>query len=351
MNEELATVKKEKPPILQLVITLVFIAFLTFIAETNNVIYVISVALIVFAVGYNGNALRDTLAAIRDKEKYVVVNKKSLKNKEAEAFIKEIKMLKDKYNLIKSVIFTIVLTVALTYISFKIPVGPTRTSAIIVSFIAAYAIYMYMDFYTGKVVSAREREIIAMRDPELIYEYLDQSRLHIYTDIDKSAILYVQALTSYYMEDYDNTFLKIEKIGELNKDKRIEILATALLGQACIRTGNVEGYNDAYDMIYSLQDECVKNKQLRDMCDVVINRMNVLVGLMDETPDKVLDFAVEAVNEAKNHELIKMEFTFVLAELQDMMGLTELAQSNYKTVAESAGKMKIRDIAAERLAG
>ena len=351
MNEDLITVKKEKPPIIQVIVTAVFVTIMVFISDMHKALYVLSLAAILFAIPYGVYFMSKVIISLKDKEKFVVINRKSLKNKEAEAFVKENRRITDKYHLIKSILFSVILTAELSYIGFNVPLGPKRSRMIIISFVTAFAVYLYMDSSLRKTISKRHKTIVAMCDPEYIYELMDLTRMQILTDLEKSITLYVQALASYYMDDYDTMFLKIEKVGEINKNKGLEVSAAELQGAACIKMGNVEGYSDAYELIYSLQEDNPKDKKLHTICDSAIRRLNVQFGLSERTPDKVLDLAVESVNEQNIYELVRMEYTFILAELQEMKGLTELAQANYKTVAEYGDKMKIRDIAAERIAG
>ena len=145
MNEDLITVKKEKPPIIQVIVTAVFVTIMVFISDMHKALYVLSLAAILFAIPYGVYFMSKVIISLKDKEKFVVINRKSLKNKEAEAFVKENRRITDKYHLIKSILFSVILTAELSYIGFNVPLGPKRSRMIVISFIIAFAIYVYMD--------------------------------------------------------------------------------------------------------------------------------------------------------------------------------------------------------------
>ena len=59
--------------------------------------------------------------------------------------------------------------------------------------------------------------------------------------------------------------------------------------------------------------------------------------------------AADTFDQVRDYRPINMEYTYLIARVQELKGLTDLAKSNYRVVADSAGKLKFRELAEERL--
>ena len=72
MNEDLITVKKEKPPIIQVIVTAVFVTIMVFISDMHKALYVLSLAAILFAIPCVGLILAIVFACGAVKNKNLV---------------------------------------------------------------------------------------------------------------------------------------------------------------------------------------------------------------------------------------------------------------------------------------
>ena len=348
MSNENVTLKK-KAPILQLVITLAFLIVLDISSKKSNAAYVVSLALSVLVVVFGVDFLIKTLWYACDKEKYVVVRKSSLENKTAENFLSENRKTEERYYAIGGIAGTVIATVGVVYESFYVLDPAKRTGGLVFIFLLMYAVWFFILRIGKKKISENSRKMVRLCDPELMFDVMEQKRTRIHSSVDTASILFVQVLAAYYMEDEKLMRDKFSKFAGINKNYIDEVLAIGFLGSMAINNSNQQGYERAVAKLKEAGEKGAAYPNVAKACDYVRNKWQVQIGVRDNDPDVSLDMAADTFDQVRDYRPINMEYTYLIARVQELKGLTDLAKSNYRVVADSAGKLKFRELAEERL--
>ena len=348
MNKETVTLKK-KPPMVKLTGSVIFIVFLCYLSHVNTTLYFVSLAVSLFTVMYAMDFLTYTLAYFRDTEKYVVVSQKSMQNLRAQGILRETEKIKEKYNICAAIVFAVIATAAVGYVAFKVESNDSGTFLMVFAYILGIALYYGVISHGNKIIGKKYMAVVSECDPQLMYDIMEQKRTELLTPYEKTIVFFIQVLATYYLDDYDTMFARNAKLEEDIKDTALQAYSIGFLGSAYINAEDEQGYEYAWDLLNALEDDGLKDDKLKKICNYIRNRWKVQIGARDGEADQVLDMAVDSAYEIRGYAPMKMEMTYLLAELQEMKGFTDRAMANYRDVADHAGKMKIRQLAVDKL--
>ena len=351
MNKETVTVKKNKPPVIRLAVCIILLFILTRIWMINPVICLFASFLIYLLIMYGISYLIDSIRYALDKEKMVVVRKSSMTNLQAKECLINARRILDRYQFIGAAVLSLMFSIYLTLLNVKKSslANPTYMYGFIFLAFTGFVIYGKIIDYGNKTVQKMNSGIIAKCDPILMFDIQEQKRVRIISSRDKATIYFEEMMASYFLEDYDTMYSRYVKCTGLKMTPIEEVFVIEFQGAACIKASNPEGFNKASAQLQMFETRNSKNRQSIILASATRNRWDIMIGLDQKNPDSVYDKAVDTVSEARFFEPIKMEYTYILAELQEMKGMTELAESNYKIVAENAGTMAVRSKAMEKI--
>lgn len=349
MNKETITVKKHNPPVVRLVLSIILIALLLRLYRINYFFYFSVIFLEIILVLYGTDYLVKVIRYALDKEKYVVVRKSSLNNVVASEKLAEIRKIKDKYTLIGSISMSLIYAFISTMATIHIKSPVSMSYAIIITAFIALITLTSIDRAGKNKIKAMMESIIARCDTILLFDIMEQRRLETMPGYGKTSVFLGQMMASYFEEDYETMYSKASRIGENRLNPDMKIMVMELEGNACIKSGNPDGFNIASEKMKSYETKNQKIRLILSMAAAARRRWDVQIGLREKKAPEVIRLAADAVSETGQNKMMNMEYTYILAELQEMQGMMDKAAANYKIVADNAGTMTVRSRAIDKL--
>lgn len=355
MNKDVVNLPKKKPPVLQLVlgiiIAAVFWKLFKLIALTWSLAFLWYFLLSVL-VFYCIDFFYLTVRYYTDPEKIVDVRKKSLENTAAKDLIAYKHKIFNRALLARNVINALVATlVCILGTYYKVDKGSQWQAIMLMAFIIIF-FSLQIDKVRNSKINKRYTQFSEECDYETLFDYIELYRLDIVSAGDRRMINYLGITSCFHLEDYETMFLKGQKLGEFKYYDALEIFKFMFEGAACIKSDNIDGFNLISDKLGRIEKRVAKKSLMVKECAKARLFWNLMIAWKKNDLEgfKLIDNTIdESIDSIKKDKGLRMERLYMLADLQEKNGLIQLAEQNYKIVAEEPKTMAVKDHAIERL--
>ena len=349
MNKETVTVKKKNPPIVKLIVAAILFFLLTRLGELNIYLYAFTVFLMMMLALYGVDFLVEMIRYFSDKEKQVVIRKSSMENVKAKEIEKETNNVACKYAFLANAAVALLVATIITLSAYRKQDEVTQACAFLMGIIIGTIVYgrivKHGKAVAGKICDRIDRSC----DPVLVFDAMELRRLDILSGDVKATIFFNEMMAAYFQDDYETMYSKARAFDRVNMDPAKELFRIEFEGSACIKAGNPEAFNQMSKMLKQIEAKNAHNRQMIELCASTRKRWDVLIAWKTNEQDKLYSVAVDVASETRHFQLMRMEYTYILAEMQERKGFIQYAEDNYKIVAENAGNMAVRNKALEGL--